>query len=92
MAATPQQKTNFITDARNYGEQLRRLMDNGAQLKNQWDDLGLAGTLVDTDFNGDNAGILPADFTAAINAIGADLAEWTQARRQAINRIGRGRA
>lgn len=89
--ATPQQKTNFITDARNYGEQLRRLMDNGAQLKNQWDDLGLAGTLIAEDFTGENAGIVPADFTAAITAIGSDLAQWTVAQRQAINRIGRGR-
>lgn len=90
MAATPQQKTNFITSARRYGEALARLMSDGTQLRDMWNDLGLQGTIADPDFTGDNAGITAADFTAAITAIGADLTEWTAARRTAINRIGHG--
>jgi hypothetical protein len=90
MAATPQQKSNFITAARRYGEALARLMSDGMQLRDMWNDLGLQGTIQDADFTGDNAGITAADFSAAITAIGADLTEWTAARRTAINKIGHG--
>lgn len=90
MAATPQQKTEFIGAARRYGEALVRLMNNGAALRDKWTDLGLAGTIVDADFTGDNAGLSAADFTAAINAIGTDLTGWTTAQRTAINKITHG--
>lgn len=90
MAATPAQKTEFISAARRYGEALVRLMSNGNQLRDLWNDLGLQGTIADPDFTGDNAGLTAADFSAAITAIGADLTEWTAARRTAINKIGHG--
>jgi hypothetical protein len=90
MAATPQQKSNFITAARAYGEQLVRLMADGNQLRDLYTDLGLAGAIADPDFTGDNAGITAADFAAAITAIGADLTEWTALRRTAISKISHG--
>lgn len=90
MARTQEQVNNFLAGLRNWADQDRRVhYDNLTQLKNLYDDLGMAG-LTQPEIEAQNPGLAVADVTAALNTAGALLAQYTPAVRAALNKIGHG--
>jgi hypothetical protein len=89
VAASSQQKQNFVTSFRAFSEQLARTLAQGQNLKDLYTDLGLSG-IVDADLVGDNAGLSAADVTAALGTVNSMLTEYTAARRSTLNKISHG--
>jgi hypothetical protein len=89
MAASSQQKQNFVTSFRAFSEQLARVLAQGQNLKDLYTDLGLSG-IVDADLTGDNAGLSATDVQAALSTVGTMLTEYTAARRATLNKISHG--
>jgi hypothetical protein len=90
MAASLAQKTAFVTAFRAWSEQLKRTLDQGAALRDMFNDLGI--TLTDADLNAmaDSAGLSAADINAALTIASQIVGEFTAARRGAVNKIGHG--
>jgi hypothetical protein len=92
MAATPRQRQQFAAAFIGWSEQARRIMEQGATLRDQYNDLSIGTSLTDADLNAlaDTAGITAADVNAALALAGQMVGEFTAARRAAFNKIGHG--
>lgn len=92
MAASTKQKQAFTVAFIAWAEQTRRIMEQGASLRDQNNDLNINTTLTDADINGipDLAGVSAADVNAALTVAGQMIGEFTAARRAAFNKIGHG--
>lgn len=92
MAASTKQKQAFTVAFIAWAEQTRRIMEQGASLRDQNNDLNINTTLTDADINGipDLAGIAAADVNAALAIAGQMIGEFTAARRATFNKIGHG--
>ena len=92
MSASTKQKQAFTVAFIAWAEQTRRIMEQGASLRDQNTDLGIGAALTDADINGipDLAGISAADVNAALAIAGQMIGEFTAARRAAFNKIGHG--
>lgn len=68
--ATISQRSDFISRARNATRNLLKAREEVAALIETNTQTGMAASLVDADFLGDNAGILAAEFVAAATVLG----------------------
>lgn len=89
MARTQEQVNNFLTGFRTWADADRRMLDQLQQLRNLYDDLGLAG-LTQAEVDAQNPGLALADVTTALTTAGTLLTQYTPAVRAAINKIGHG--
>lgn len=87
--ATTMQKSDHITRVRSAVDTWLSAQAALNELRREWDALGLASDLVEADFVGENAGLLPTDIADVYTTLAAELTLMSQGHATNLFKVSR---